>query len=65
MHRLFYKHRSKQSTPPLTLNHHQSLQQHENAPPGSTNTLGFIAPGGHVYLIFQDLFMILTRFIYA
>lgn len=32
----------KQSTPPLTYYPHPG-QQHENAPPGSTNTLGFIA----------------------
>ena len=32
----------KQPTPPLTYYPHPG-QQHENAPPGSTNTLGFIA----------------------
>ncbi|EFO1981690.1 TPM domain-containing protein, partial [Escherichia coli] len=53
----------KQSTPPLTYYPHPG-QQHENAPPGSTNTLGFIAWAA-TFILFSRIFYYTTRFIYA
>ncbi|MGG7384837.1 TPM domain-containing protein, partial [Escherichia coli] len=37
---------------------------HENAPPGSTNTLGFIAWAA-TFILFSRIFYYTTRFIYA
>ncbi|EPA5202449.1 TPA: TPM domain-containing protein [Escherichia coli] len=53
----------KQSTPPLTYYPHPG-QQHENAPPGSTNTLDFIAWAA-TFILFSRIFYYTTRFIYA
>ncbi|MCR1066261.1 TPM domain-containing protein [Escherichia coli] len=53
----------KQPTPPLTYYPHPG-QQHENAPPGSTNTLGFIAWAA-TFILFSWIFCYTTRFIYA
>ncbi|WP_447933449.1 TPM domain-containing protein, partial [Shigella sonnei] len=53
----------KQPTPPLTYYPHPG-QQHENDPPGSTNTLGFIAWAA-TFVLFSSVFYYTTRFIYA
>ncbi|MBS2140522.1 hypothetical protein KCA24_26540 [Escherichia coli] len=53
----------KTPTPPLTYYPHPG-QRHENAPPGSTNTLGFIAWAA-TFILFSWIFCYTTRFIYA
>ena len=53
----------KQPTPPLTYYPHPG-KQHENDPPGSTNTLGFIAWAA-TFVLFSSVFYYTTRFIYA
>ncbi|MCY0181710.1 hypothetical protein LAD25_30200, partial [Escherichia coli] len=50
-------------TPPLTYYPHPG-KQHENDPPGSTNTLGFIAWAA-TFVLFSSVFYYTTRFIYA
>ncbi len=53
----------KQPTPPLTYYPHPE-QKHENDPPGSTSTLGFISWAA-AFVLFSRIFYYTTRFIYA